>query len=329
VFGDIEFADGGGPLLCKYDSDGKLLWAKRADSEPVVTSPIVSYGGAGALAIDPSGNVIITGGFSGQADFGHTNVVTTGPNNSDSFVARYKPDGEAQWVQVGSNGRRVAADRQGNVYFNGAYPAGDIIMHYGKFAPDGQLLWEKAYPGAEGSGVALDPNDEPIFTGEMWGTVDFDGISVTCHGTINQDILLCKTDAQGNIQWVMSGGGNDPDWGRNIACDSRGNIYLTGVFQRSRGTLGSAPLIPVYANEYWDIFVARLTQTPPLKIIPADQKVVLSWPADATNFVLESATSLPAVSWTTLTNTPTDSATERSVQLPLTGNARFFRLGQP
>lgn len=44
---------------------------------------------------------------------------------------------------------------------------------------------------------------------------------------------------------------------------------------------------------------------------------------------IESATSLPAVSWTTVTNTPTDTATERSVQLPLTGNARFFRLRKP
>jgi hypothetical protein len=51
--------------------------------------------------------------------------------------------------------------------------------------------------------------------------------------------------------------------------------------------------------------------------------------AKAANNVLEATTSLPAVSWTTVTNTPTVTATERSVQLPLTGNARFFRLRQP
>jgi hypothetical protein len=57
--------------------------------------------------------------------------------------------------------------------------------------------------------------------------------------------------------------------------------------------------------------------------------LTLSWPIDATNFVLEATTSLPAVSWTTVTNTPAVTTNERSVQLPTTGNARFFRLRQP
>ena len=49
----------------------------------------------------------------------------------------------------------------------------------------------------------------------------------------------------------------------------------------------------------------------------------------ATNYVLEATTSLPAVSWTTVTNTLNVTATNRSVQPPLTGNARCFRLRQP
>jgi hypothetical protein len=44
---------------------------------------------------------------------------------------------------------------------------------------------------------------------------------------------------------------------------------------------------------------------------------------------LEAATSLPALSWATVTNTPTVNSTECSVQLPLTGNAKFIRLRQP
>jgi hypothetical protein len=38
---------------------------------------------------------------------------------------------------------------------------------------------------------------------------------------------------------------------------------------------------------------------------------------------------MPALSWDSVTNTPTVTTNERSVQLPLTGNARFFRLRQP
>lgn len=47
------------------------------------------------------------------------------------------------------------------------------------------------------------------------------------------------------------------------------------------------------------------------------------------NYVLQAASALPAVSWTTVTNTPTVSGRDRRVKLPLTGNSRFFRLRQP
>ena len=75
--------------------------------------------------------------------------------------------------------------------------------------------------------------------------------------------------------------------------------------------------------------VAKIAQAPPLKIAPSPGAATLSWPAKATNYVLEAATSLPALSWATVTNTPTVGPTERSVQLPLTGSAKFFRLRQP
>lgn len=39
--------------------------------------------------------------------------------------------------------------------------------------------------------------------------------------------------------------------------------------------------------------------------------------------------SLSAITWTTVTNTPTITTNKRSVQLSLTGNAQFFRLRKP
>jgi hypothetical protein len=45
--------------------------------------------------------------------------------------------------------------------------------------------------------------------------------------------------------------------------------------------------------------------------------------------MLEATTLLPAVSWSAVTNTPTVTTNERSVQLPLTGNTTFFRLRKP
>src|SRR5262245_9707910 len=109
VFGDVSFSAGGGPLLCKYDSAGNLLWVKRADSAP---NDLAYYGSASTLAIDSGGNVIVTGFLeNGQADFGGTVVFASGPSGGDFFVAKYKTTGETQWAQVAYGGYGVAADK--------------------------------------------------------------------------------------------------------------------------------------------------------------------------------------------------------------------------
>ena len=66
-----------------------------------------------------------------------------------------------------------------------------------------------------------------------------------------------------------------------------------------------------------------------LKIATTSSAVAVSWPVTATNYLLEATTSLPAVAWDVVTNTPTVTANERSVQLPVTGTTRFFRLRRP
>lgn len=77
------------------------------------------------------------------------------------------------------------------------------------------------------------------------------------------------------------------------------------------------------------VFTGVGISPPTIAIARSAENVTLSWPVSATDFVLEATTSLPTDSWTTVTNTPTVTTNERSVQLPLTGNARFFRLRQP
>lgn len=88
--GTVDF--GGGPLtsaagmdafLAKHDSGGNHVWSR-------------AFGGAGtdggtALAIDGSGNTIVTGHFFGTVDFGGGPIV--GAGGSDIFVARYGPSG--------------------------------------------------------------------------------------------------------------------------------------------------------------------------------------------------------------------------------------------
>lgn len=55
-------------------------------------------------------------------------------------------------------------------------------------------------------------------------------------------------------------------------------------------------------------------------------RIVIAWPASATNYVLESADRLPASSWTPLTNTPVVVDGQPAILLDASAATRFFRM---
>jgi hypothetical protein len=198
-------------------------------------------------------------------------------------------------------------------------------MRLGKLDPDGQLLWRREFADAwlgHAQAIAVDEDDEPVFTGEILGTVRFDDIVLRSVSSTFQDLFVAKTDAGGNVRWAMRGGGGTRGArGWNLIADAHGGFYLG---------------IEVYgANSSFDglnIFgatLARVSPSPWLNIASHRDAVTVAWPAKATNHVLEATTSLPALAWDAVTNTPTITTSERSVQLPLTGPTRCLRLRRP
>jgi len=178
TLGPFQFGEGSGPVLCKYGPAGQLLWAKRIDHQNTAqfkTEYLYD------LAVDSSGNILISGYFStGTADFGGTTVFPGGANpdsSGDGFIAKYDPNGSLLWVRLaelqGTKGVSIAVDRQGNTYFM------ESPDRFGKLNPNGELLWAKQFSGSwlsQRQGIALDAADEPVFTGEIDGTVQFDDI---------------------------------------------------------------------------------------------------------------------------------------------------------
>jgi hypothetical protein len=343
VFGGITLPDSpGGPLLCKYAPDGTLLWVKRVEG----TANFVGEGGrATGIALVPDGSIVLTGSLSnGSADFGGIVESVAGPYSADVFVAKFNPAGDVQWVRVGYGAEGIVADSQGNIYFTGT-TAGKTEFHCGKFDLAGNLIWERRVTGAWSSGgVVLDGKEEPVFSANLIDTVQLDDLLVTYNGlgTIVESpvALICKANSAGRFQWAVPDSGKSMTWGGKILSDRKGNLYVAGAFrcrieENCTSQFGSFSLQMLYpnANNNPDIFLVRLFDADAflaeLKIAKTPSDVVLSWPVEATNHVLEATTSLPAVSWTTVTNTPTVTTTDRSVQLPITGNARFFRLRQP
>jgi len=66
---------------------------------------------------------------------------------------------------------------------------------------------------------------------------------------------------------------------------------------------------------------------PPISIsLVAQTNLLVSWYAEPTNYILQSASRLPATNWATISATPSLVRTQFQVLLPISGPAEFFRL---
>src|SRR5437763_165437 len=115
---------GGGPIrangysivVAKFSSAGAPLWSRSIGD---------SFSNSGnAVAVDPSGNIAVTGAFSGPANFGGGSLISAG--GTDIFVARYAADGTPLGAQRfggadSDAGNAVAADGSGRSVVTGGY----------------------------------------------------------------------------------------------------------------------------------------------------------------------------------------------------------------
>jgi len=125
-YGSVDF--GGGPLtstsaakvfLAKYNSLGDHSWSK-------VFSGTVTYDNAIAqgLAIDGNSNILLTGYFQGNADFGGGTLTSVG--SYDAFAAKYNSAGGHSWSQryggpSVDQGKAIAVDAGNNMLLTGYF----------------------------------------------------------------------------------------------------------------------------------------------------------------------------------------------------------------
>lgn len=199
VYGSVDFDPGPGVAMVSYaDSLGENIYVLCLDTAGQY-SWACGIGGAGwdestDIKCDPSGNVYLTGMFTGTVDFDPGPGIfplTTQSGNSNIFSLKL--------------------DAGGNLLYAVVFPGNNLN---------------------EGLGIACTAAGEAIVTGVFWGTTDFDPGPGTSNLTSNgmNDAFICKLDATGNLIWAEKIGGNANDAGRRLGTDAAGNIYLSGDF---------------------------------------------------------------------------------------------------
>ena len=182
-------------FVAKYDSAGNFIWAfKLGGPNDDITK---------SIAIDPDGNIYITGYFgTGTSYFSGTSPHTApstldNSSHEDFYIAKYSSNGEFQWVKRSESNM------------------GDL------------------------TGLDLYAISSAVFaTGRHNAQVTFGVLSMT--NIPNQDdIFLIKYNLDGDEQWVAQCGSNGDDLAYGVIADDS-SIYFTGSFDGSTLNLRDA-----------------------------------------------------------------------------------------
>ena len=147
-----------------------------------------------SVAVDSSGNVYITGSFQGTVDFNPGGVADSHASSGgeDIFLTKINSDGSYGYTRT----------------------MGDTANDYGR-------------------SVAVDSSGNVYITGSFQGTVDFNpgGVADSHASSGGEDIFLTKINSAGSYGYTRIMGDTANDYGRSVAVDSSGNVYITGSFQ--------------------------------------------------------------------------------------------------
>ncbi|MCY0990433.1 hypothetical protein OV203_25050 [Nannocystis sp. ILAH1] len=243
--GDIDFGDGllvhagYDVFLAKFAPDGAILWSKRFGDGDYQGGP--EYG----LAIADDGDIVLSGIFNGDIDFGG-DPLKNPTLKTGLFLARLDGDGQHVWSKSFIAGEDVAPldlalDAGGNILITGAFygslplggaplvSAGGNDMFVAKFTGAGAHVWSAGFGDPDwqvGIGIAPDPAGNIFVTGGLRGSFDPGTGPLTSAGS--EDIFLIKFDPAGDALWGKRWGDAGSQDVGGLAVDSKGRVALTG-----------------------------------------------------------------------------------------------------
>lgn len=240
----LTSAGGADIFVAKLNSSGQVQWAARAGG----SSADLGY----SVAVDASGNVFVTGHFTGTAKFGNTTLVSAGA--TDAFVAKLTGNnGKFQWAKkIGGAGNdrglAIETDAAGNVLVSGGLNGATFVYaegtnsQYGatqlfvnKFKSSGTQTWSRtvggAFAKASFEGLAVDADGSVYVAGAFDGTANFPTGALTSVSA-SRDMVIGKLSSSGSWQWAESVPGTIDGDIRGAAL-SNGKLYVAGAFEGS------------------------------------------------------------------------------------------------
>ncbi|MFZ4521056.1 MAG: T9SS type A sorting domain-containing protein [Bacteroidales bacterium] len=200
-------------FITKLDASGNLVWARSIGG--------VNTDFGTSLSLDASGNVCITGNFSGTVDFdpGSGTCLITSIGAINTYVCKLDAQGDFVWAKA-----------LGGSFQNSA------------------------------NSISIDASGDILVAGSFFETVDFDpGAGIHEETSVGgQDIFILKLDASGNFIRVKTMGGTSDDFPLSIAIDAVANIYTCGAFQETCDFDPGTGISNLSSNGVEDVFILKL-----------------------------------------------------------------------
>lgn len=245
---DVQNREG---FIAKYNNAGICKWAMEA--------MVSSFSSAFNLCTDKDTNIIITGYFTGPAEFNNGTIL----EGSGFFIAKYDRSGNCLWATKADpnaeSGSAVETAENNEIYVAGQFMAeadwgtGEVgsnglrDVFLAKYSLDGVCEWVATDGGPYSEDYALDitvvKGDGVYVSGIYCG----DPQDVSKNGA-----LFSKYDFDGNEQWrkVIVGNNSKMYNSGNALChDSKNNLYLAGRFNGMTDFGNGIMLTPQFSGD--------------------------------------------------------------------------------
>jgi len=226
-----------------------------------------------SVATDTLGNVFVTGYYMSSLNLANANGTTgatlTFTGGTDGFLAKYSSAGAVMWAtrMTGATtsedvGTGVATDTSGNVFVCGGYGTTLTLFNTGggtgatltsaggfsdgflaKYSSAGAVLWAARISSTDLDAaftVATDSSDNVIVSGYYGAAVTLFNASGTAGASLtsnNTDVFIAKYSSAGVILWATRLSSTQAEYGRSVAVDTSGNVFVAGQYGSATITL--------------------------------------------------------------------------------------------
>lgn len=229
-------------------ADGATNWVKRFGG---------SFGDVATdVAIDNSGNAVLTGWYAGTVNFGGGAMSTPGDLNDVLLLKLAAADGAHLFSthyggSAADAGYAVSIDGANNIYLAGEFQstasfgcagsfnasqANQTDVFVAKYSQAGSCAWAKGF-GSTGTfdrtirGIATNTAGDVAISGNFCGSMSFGGSMLTSAGACSAlDVFAARFATDGTHLNSVRMGGTGSEFGFGVAQSADGRFYTTGQF---------------------------------------------------------------------------------------------------